>query len=443
MLNCCLPMLGNYCGGAGVKPLILRIDTRLPGANIRHYVRSSGGEGITVDWGDGTVGVVGTDIAHDYDEPGEYTIKVYGGRGRSIYFGSPSLLEVVQWGEFEAAGYIAYNATQSLTSPHLTKVPDYLPESVTNMNSMFRGARTFNQDIGGWDVSKGTSFSYMFSDARAFNQDLSGWDTSSATTMYGMFRNAYTFNQDIGAWDTSSVTTMEWMFYGARAFNQDLDNWDVSKVTSFTRMFDNARAFNGSLNGWNTQQARTISFMFNNAYVFNQPIGHFNVSNVTSFFGAFQNAYVFNQDISQWDVKNAKRFSFMFNRAQAFNSDISQWDVSGGDEYYAMFANAHAFNQDISGWDVSGAYVYDINYFRENLVVNYDFKEDFEAIAASDTPEVLSSMAYMLDNAHTFNQDLSRWCVPNIPILPLDFHRVTSAWTPKAGRTPVWGSCPN
>lgn len=38
------------------------------------------------------------------------------------------------------------------------------------MGSMFERCEKFNQDIGGWDVSKGQDMKLMFQNCKAFNQ---------------------------------------------------------------------------------------------------------------------------------------------------------------------------------------------------------------------------------------------------------------------------------
>jgi hypothetical protein len=47
-----------------------------------------------------------------------------------------------------------------------------------NSRVLFMSATVFNQDIGFGDVSSVTNMNSMFRDATAFNQNLSGWCVS-------------------------------------------------------------------------------------------------------------------------------------------------------------------------------------------------------------------------------------------------------------------------
>ena len=75
---------------------------------------------------------------------------------------------------------------------------------------------------------------------------MSAWDTSAVTDMSGLFKGARSFNQDISNWDTSKVTSMADMFNGALAFNQDISKWNTSKVTDMEDMFSYATSFNNN-----------------------------------------------------------------------------------------------------------------------------------------------------------------------------------------------------
>ena len=66
--------------------------------------------------------------------------------------------------------------------------------NVTDMNSMFEEATSFNQPIGNWNTSKVTDMSHMFEDATSFNQPTDNWDTSNVTDMAWMFVGATSYS---------------------------------------------------------------------------------------------------------------------------------------------------------------------------------------------------------------------------------------------------------
>ncbi len=90
-------------------------------------------------------------------------------------------------------------------------------------------------EISNWDTSKVTSMSYMFHEARSFNQPLNNWNVSKVWDMTHrymllMFEDASSFNQPLNNWNVSNVTGMGGMFAAATSFNQPLNNWNVSNV---------------------------------------------------------------------------------------------------------------------------------------------------------------------------------------------------------------------
>ena len=58
------------------------------------------------------------------------------------------------------------------------------------MSSMFFGATSFNQDIGGWNtaaVGARSGMEFMFKSASAFSQNLSGWCVTNVTSAPNQF----------------------------------------------------------------------------------------------------------------------------------------------------------------------------------------------------------------------------------------------------------------
>ncbi len=339
-------------------------------------IETEGGPSVTdydfeIRWGDGTTEQYSgddPDPSHEYTSAGIYQVEIStDGTGEAFprifldaaRFGDGSLSNArklqsidqwgsIEWESMEEAFAGAENMTYAASDD-----PDL--SSVTDMEGMFKGADSFNGNIGSWDVSSVTKMGGMFRGADAFDQDISGWDVSSVINMSSMFNAATSFNQDISQWDVSSVTDMGGMFVDT-IFDQDISGWDVSSVTSMSGMFGGATSFNQPIGEWGSDVSNVtnMSNMFDSATSFNQDISQWDVSSVRDMEDMFNDAISFNGDISTWDVSSVINMSLMFSGATSFNGDIGSWDVSSVTNMRRMFFSADSFNQDLGAWDVSG-----------------------------------------------------------------------------------------
>lgn len=363
--------------------------TDTPGATNDNTVRivAGGVDGVDynyeIDWNndgifDQTITESG-EVDHDYETPGEYTIRIRGDFHK-LHAEQPNsdankLISVDQWGtlpwssmsrSFAGLENLEINATDA---PNLSQVTDlsymfygspkvnadfssWNTSTITNMSYMFAGASSFNGNLSGWNTSNVTDMSSMFEDAREFNQPLNSWNVESVTDMSRMFHHASVFNQDLNLWTTSSVENMRSMFELASSFNGDITSWSTSSVTTMANMFKSATMFNQAIGSWDTSNVTSMSGMFYMASTFNQPIGLWDVSKVTSLQTTFAGAEAFNQDLSEWITSNVTSLSGTFADASAFNGDVSSWDTSKVGTMYETFYNASAFNQNLASWSM-------------------------------------------------------------------------------------------
>jgi gliding motility-associated-like protein len=379
-------------------------ETTTPNETITTPIASLASTNYNVDWGDGTVTTGETGYAsHTYAVAGIYQITMTGSMQRITFTGTPlgtadKILSVEQWGctawetmssAFQGCSNLVINAadTPNLSNATTTNSMFLFATSVgngtgnwnwdtstiTNMQSMFQKATSFNKDIGSWDTSNVTDMSNMFNDAVIFNQHIGAWDTSSVTSMWNMFFQAREFNQNIGTWNTSNVVDVRNMFYGAWVFNQDISGWDMSLVTNTYQMFFDAEAFNQNLDAWNMSNVTTMQRMFMHAETFNGSIGAWDTSSVTDMGAMFWGATVFNQNIGSWNTGSVTTMDGMFYLARAFNQDIGAWNVSNVARMVSMFEGATAFDQDLGGWNVTSLIIAS-NMFRgaQLSIANYD-----------------------------------------------------------------------
>jgi len=157
-----------------------------------------------------------------------------------------------------------YKTTSNTTYQRCGPIEFWDVSGVTDMGSLFRGLRDFNEDISRWDVSSVTTMYCMFHSCRVFNSDISEWDVSSVTDMNGMLIHCTKFNSDISGWNVSSVTDMKNIFYNCRGFNSDISKWNVSSVDRMSLMFFNCSNFNRDLSQWDVSSVTNMMGMFNN-----------------------------------------------------------------------------------------------------------------------------------------------------------------------------------
>ena len=301
--------------------------------------------------------------------------------------------------------------------------------NVTNMESMFSGASSFNGDISGWDVSKVTNMERMFMETNSFNGDISGWDVSKVTNMERMFKDASSFNGDISGWDVSKVTNMESMFSGAPSFNGDISGWDVSGVTRMERMFSGASAFNGDISKWDVSKVTRVDYMFSGASAFNCDISKWDVSSIWNMEEMFKDATSFNIDISEWNVRAVSKMPRMFSGATSFDQDISKWQTCSMRSkwgMYNMFTNGNAITE---SFKPTMGRCEGVRVFKSNTAFKDEVKRCGKNMASMDSctsSEIkwlnmsdwdVSKITDMRDTFRflsNFNGDISRWDVSSV-----------------------------
>jgi surface protein len=436
--------VGRLSAGSGIGNIRIQVYSGTP----------------NIDWGDGNFTTVST--------PGIYT-KLYANTttNKTITINSPTsnigfkftdanrVIDVVDFGTIPIsnASNMFANA-RGLTTLTTTRTPNF--EGNTDVSYMLSNANTFVQNISNWDMSKVSNTSFMFRGANLFNIDIGSWDMRNVANIAGMFNNAFNFNNggsdSIKNWNISNVTNMSSMFSGARAFNQPVGGWNPANVVTASSMFNGANVFNNGGNsswaGWaNANNLTDVTSMFQTTPVFNQPVGEINMSkvtnmtnmfaqavsfnnggntninnwntaNVTTMSATFSGADAFNQDIGNWNVAKVQSMGVMFVGANLFNnggsSSINNWNTANLDNAYAMFSGAESFNQPLGDWNTSKFYVF---------------------------AGVGTSADSMFNGCVLYNQNLSSWCVPLLPSLPINF----ATGTPMAlvtANLPVWGTCP-
>ncbi|MDP4040809.1 BspA family leucine-rich repeat surface protein [Mycoplasma mycoides] len=150
------------------------------------------------------------------------------------------------------------SAFYNRSSFNSSDISDWDTSNVVDMGEMFFGVVDFDQDLSKWDTSKVRNFEQMFEGAEKFNNKNNplNWNDKlkNANNMKRMFKGAKSFDQDISEWDISNVKNFEQMFEGANKFNNNDKplNWGnkLKSVNNMKRMFKDASSFKHNLSSW-------------------------------------------------------------------------------------------------------------------------------------------------------------------------------------------------
>ncbi|SPY08012.1 bacterial surface protein 26-residue repeat [Oligella urethralis] len=343
--------------------------------------------------------------------------------------------EILYWGE---------NITQltNIGGNELVSVPDYLPPKVTSLRRMFAGAKKFNHhNIRNWNTSNVTDFSSMFEESTSFNQDISSWNTTSVLNMNRMFYGATSFNQDLSRWDGSNASNAD--FASGSGFEEDTSkhpmwappiifksNGEGKPLTYVSTISAEEDKFYQLAGKWYYIAADRIN---NNDNWAGKPprLGRKPIEFYELFGGetsklsiidnylhiTIQDKHGVTKTIPLSQVITSRLISTLPNDFELPNNrttpigtiaDISTWDTS---------------NLTSMGWFLSDEVflqVTDISQWNTSKVTNMD---------------------YAFSENSTFNQDLSKWCVPHIKEKPKNFADSTLIEN-SPEKHPKWGTCP-
>jgi surface protein len=183
---------------------------------IKLPLEIGGNYNFIVDWGDGSIDTITSwdspAATHSYPVSGSWVIGI-SGTIEGFRFNNEGdrvkLLEVQQWGPLRLGNSGGYFYGVVLLQITATDNLDF--SGTTDLSFAFANCSTLTTipNLENWDVSNVTNMQSLFQNAVSFNQDLSAWNISNVTNMTDMLSSVTLSNENYEAllvrWSALSV----------------------------------------------------------------------------------------------------------------------------------------------------------------------------------------------------------------------------------------------
>ena len=160
-------------------PFTLRIAPAQT-STVSIQISGNGNINTTINWGDGNSNFYSSGTtANKVYSAGTYDIQITGNANTVNYLGNrpvyldQTLQSITSWGNLPLRS-INFERCANLTS-----VPNTLPSTITSLANTFFACENLNDsNISNWNVSNVTNMSNLFNSAYSFNQNIGGWNMS-------------------------------------------------------------------------------------------------------------------------------------------------------------------------------------------------------------------------------------------------------------------------
>lgn len=404
---------------------------------------------FTVDWGDSSTDSITSwnqsEITHTYSTPGIYQISITGTfEGANFHRNEATghmdcrkLIETSRWGSsffIDLASYVTIYDTPSSSADQMKGgVWDGCVNWYDTSESppLFKKCGTVKTDFPEADGRKFSSSVRSFRGTNSLDSDLSHW-TSPTSKFSG---SLFTFGQQRAA-KVGVNFRYNWIFEpeGEGAYESALENLrrkafpseaEVDNGSSFQNMHPSSTNFD--VTNFNPPQfSYSLKSFAKAANEFDGDTSGLVTSSCTNLNTAFgKNPSFTGKGVQTWNTSGCNDFVTLFNDCSSFNKYIGHFKFAPGSNTQSMLHAARSFNQSCSDWGDEVKNIVSVaRLFKSAVAFNNGDVTDSSLVPWTNAHWKTCESFFEMFAFSNFNQDVSKWILPNSTDVPQKFSTV-------------------